>query len=62
MKEFKHKLYWDEISKYQNLSADMLVKFEKEINWGLVVKHQKLSQEIIIKFKNKFPMKECCRY
>jgi phosphoribosylanthranilate isomerase len=53
MMEFKDKVDWNRISKYQKLSEDFIREFKDEVCWDLISIYQKLSEDFIREFKGK---------
>jgi len=52
--EFKNNVYWENISKYQNLSEEFIREFKDLLNWKNIFTYQQnLSEEFIQEFKNK---------
>jgi hypothetical protein len=53
VEEFKDKVSWYCISKYQNLSEEFIREFQDKINWWNISQYQKLSEGFIREFKEK---------
>ena len=55
IREFKDKINWDYISKYQKLSEDFIREFKNKVNWMYISRDKTLSE----RFKKEFK-KELC--
>jgi len=53
VEEFKDKVDWYCISKYQKLSEEFIREFQDKINWWNISQYQKLSENFIREFKHK---------
>jgi len=53
IKEFKDKVDWDCISKYQKLSEGFIKEFKDKVYWDYISEYQKLSEGFIKEFKDK---------
>ena len=51
--EFKDKVDWEYISKYQTLSEEFIRKFKNKVDWYWISKHQTLSEDFIREFQDK---------
>ena len=52
-REFKDKVNWHEISKYQKLSENFIREFKDYVDWGIISRCQKLSENFIREFQDK---------
>ena len=52
IREFKDKVDWWCISRYQELSEDFIREFKNRVIWKMISKYQTLSEEFIREFKN----------
>jgi hypothetical protein len=53
VEEFKDKVSWYYISKYQKLSENFIREFKDKVNWCYISLYQKLSEDFIREFKDK---------
>ena len=53
VEEFKYKVDWFYISKFQKLSEEFIREFKDEIDWVWISEYQKLSEGFIREFQNK---------
>ena len=60
--EFKDKVNWYWISKYQKLSEEFIREFKNKVNWYWISKYQKLSEEFIREFKGKVDWDRISKY
>ena len=51
--EFKYKVNWSNISKFQKLSVEFIKEFKNKVNWEYISVYQKLSESFIKEFKDK---------
>jgi len=61
IKEFKDKVIWEDISKYQKLSESFIREFQDKVSWEDISKYQKLSESFIREFKNRIKWR-CISY
>ena len=53
IREFRDKIGWYHISRYQKLSENFIREFKYEVNWWYISKYQTLSQDFKNEFKHK---------
>jgi len=53
VEEFKDKVSWYNISRYQKLSEEFIREFKDKVEWYWTSRYQKLSEEFIREFKDK---------
>ena len=51
--EFKDKVDWNGISRYQKLSENFIREFKDKVSWIYISSNQKISEDFIREFKNK---------
>ena len=52
IREFAHKVDWENISAYQHLTEDFIREFKGEVDWSLISTYQHLSEDFIRNFLN----------
>ena len=62
IEEFKDKVDWDKISKYQKLSEEFIREFKDQVNWSGISIYQKLSEELIREFKDQVDWSYISKY
>jgi hypothetical protein len=53
IREFKDRVNWDHVSRYQKLSENFIREFKGEVSWFYISEYQKLSENFIKEFKDR---------
>lgn len=53
MREFKDKICWGNISKFQTLSENFIREFQNKVDWYYISEYQILSEKFIREFEDK---------
>ena len=53
IREFKDKVFWYFISKYQTLTEDFIREFKHKVYWSCISRFQTLSEDFIREFQHK---------